>query len=374
MADPRGPIENHEYYEDNEIINDALSQLYEYDDDIMPTRAPTADELRHIYESLLQIPLESGVFEDMDIFGLIGNIVLLDAQLDEIIDLDIPKEYDPSILLDLINYDKLYNVSFEGRRERVRDSVMFWASERLLPYFVDVFGREDVIDDRMTRDDKTYLHAYLGSAQYRIIHPVYVKKLLAYGFDLSAQDGDGRTPLHYMVLDSPDVNLSNHELRSDPTYVLKYKNYYRTLILLFRDPTANIDIADEEGITVRALLDMPEYHEAKEAYEVTIGNPSKLQAARKQVLTNKLPVPSEIGSMMRNMMGNTLTTARKAIKEKHASQRNNTRRKKSAMHNELLTSVPVTSGGGKQQKQRKQRMKSKKRKQRMQRMQSTQCK
>jgi len=366
MANPFQAYDNGEFNDGNDIINAALLPLYGGFEEEMT--APTTEMLENAYNTILDGPIESGELEVEDMYAILSNLVLLDSALDATYYWkENPAHYHPERLLELIDYrrEDIQDIEFQGRRERgPGDTIFYWASERLFPYFVEKLGIEEILEANSY--DQTYLHLYLASSDYRIFNPAFVKILLDYGFSLSDTDRYGKTPLHYIVQDALNYNfdyayVSKEEASNKSNYaVIKYNNFYRTLILVFRHPTANIDIPDDNGTTVRNLLESAEKGEMirhnyavehnnhnhinaarknlLDAYNVSQGNPRRLDMAKKHAVLEKINLPQNMQKMIGNVLGHkhTLKNARKAVKAKHNKQINNTKRHKEKVHNELL--------------------------------------
>ena len=384
MANPFQAYDNGEFNDGNDIINAALLPLYGGFEEEMT--APTTEMLVNAYDTILDGPIESGELEVEDMYAILSNLVLLDSALDATYYWkENPAHYHPERLLELIDYrrEDIQDIEFQGRRERgPGDTIFYWASERLFPYFVEKLGIEEILEANSY--DQTYLHLYLASSDYRIFNPAFVKILLDYGFSLSDTDRYGKTPLHYIVQDALNYNfdyayVSKEEASNKSNYaVIKYNNFYRTLILVFGHPTANILIPDNNGKTVRDFLmsadkgvlvgtsadkaerlDTNTYgvqnnhikiNEARKnllnAYNVSQGNPRRIAMAKKHAIVEQLNLPQNMQKMIGNVLGHkhTLKNARKAVKAKHNKQINNTKRHKEKVHNELLGKASKNGG------------------------------
>jgi hypothetical protein len=379
MADPQDLLNGGYLYTESEPINEVMIALYGISTenmiqgDIQLENLPATEEIENIYQDLigpLLDPDANHAYTLEDIRGLIVNLVLYDASLDDsLYGQDLPATYQPRRLLELISYDGLDDVVLDvGHGER--HHIFHWASERLFPYFLDNLGEEFIrseFDDAVGPHGNTYLHSYLESS-FRIRNPAFVARLLDLGFSLSAPNDDGDTPLHLMVYQSreyedPFPNLSKEEhkamrndlvrrgnalaLRRYDFRMKRYNRYYQTLILLFRHHP-NIDIENNQGVTVSEIIygADPSYpvEDLREAHEVAMGRPSAVERARKQKLTEALRrLPQNITNRIRNNQGAHLERARAVIKQ---NQMNNTRRKKEMVHRQLLNRASSEHSGG----------------------------
>ena len=292
MANPMVLMDGGHLYRDNPDINKAMHALYNFNEQGVITTIPTEHTILKVFKVLKPffLPTMNGGFTPEDIRGLIVNIVLYDALLDETfgLELDLPATYDPSLLLDLIGEarrsaivndsndsndsdifaDELYNVRIDETHGRGEASshILLWASERLLPYFANELGLM-VVQDARTRGGNTYLHCYLASAVFRILNPHFVDDLLINGFRLNDQNHAGETPLHMIVYasDDPFAHLTDEEIRANPKSreVKRYNRFYQSMIRVFQDPDAKMDIKNGTEWTVLELLHQkksPQYH------------------------------------------------------------------------------------------------------------------
>jgi hypothetical protein len=370
MADPDFLIENDYIYTPNPRINSVLKQLYDPNDEqgeihILPTIA----DIERIFETsilpyLPDPPLSRSrrtiskaviPFSKADINTLIVCLVLIDASLDSIIGVeqDLPATYQPRRLLELINYDKLHTViiplsSINGypKNAPAEAHIFHWSSERLFPYFVKKLERRYILDSLMGRHANTYLHSYLESAYFRILNPAFVTYLLNCGFSLSKRNNLGFTPIHTIVKNSyaPFAHLSKEERNAHPRSqeVKRYNQFYRTLVLLFQHPTADIDIPDQHGFTVRQIIyddsendrkngnNRVRYNsnDVREAHQQAIGRPLAIERARQQAAVEQIPrLPRNVSMIIRNMMGTNLQNVRATIRQKKQNGLSGGRRK-----------------------------------------------
>jgi len=388
MADPQDLLNGGYLYTASEPINEVMIALYGISPenmiqgDIQLENLPATEEMEDIYQDLigpLLDPDANDAYTLADIRGLIVNLVLYDASLDDsLYGQDLPATYQPRRLLELISYDGLDDVVVNGH------PIFHWASERLFPYFLDNLGEEFIrseFDDAVGPHGNTYLHSYLESS-FRIRNPAFVARLLDLGFSLSAKNDDGDTPLHLMVYqsrdfkdlesDAPFYALSKEEhkamrndlvrrgnalaLRRYDFRMKRYNRYYQTLILLFHHHP-NIDIENNQGVTVSEIIygADPSYphHDLQEAHEVAMGRPSAVERGRKQKLTEALGhLPRNITNRIRNIQGTNLERARAVIKQR---QMNNTRRKKEMVHRQLLNRASSEHSGGRRTYRAKKR-------------------
>ena len=423
MANPAMLIEHGPLYVQDDRIRDAIRALYGIEDIIdengwtHPTvRAiPTEHTILQVFEVLKPFldPYADDSFTWEDVRGLIVNIVLYDALLDETFGLqeDLPATYDPSLLLELIGeargfvagnkthhdlqnhndseffVEELYDVTIDQTHGQGSVThILHWASERLLHYFANQLGKGFVLASR-DMNGNSYLHSYLKSAAFRILNPIFVVELLNNGFHPLDQNNDGETALHIILYASnkPFAHLTDAEIKANPKsqQVKRYKRFYQSMIHVFQDPDANIDIKNNYEYTVRHMLyDMPpvkrwigEYDNemnhsekndwptydltnAREAYDKATGSKMAIERGRKQKLTEKiLRLPKNITNRIRNNQGTNLERARTAIKQR---QMNHTRRKKEIMHHELLNPAP---SGGRRTKKRAYKKRSNKKRQ-----------
>ena len=320
-------------------------------------------------------------FTSKEIHRLIVNIVLYDASLDNALyGQDLPDTYRPSRLLDLINDDGMDSIVINGH------PIFHWASERLFYYFLEALGPEFIrseVTDSIGPRGNTYLHSYLESSSFRALNPSFVVYLLDIGFSLSTQNDDGQTPLHLIVYQSgihedPFPTLSKEERRAKQhDYERKrYNRFYRTMVMLFKHPTANIHIKDNTGRTVHQILDRgnrnaSEYNDARDAYDMATGSYyHAIDRAKKQKLTNKLHLlPKTNTNRIRQMLGTNLERAQAVVEKRRKEKKQinnttqrkrsmqnelllrNTRRKKQNMHHELLSRKNNRSGGRRTKKQ-----------------------
>jgi hypothetical protein len=397
MADPAMIIERGHLYVDNVLINEAMFELYHpiesNNGHWMIDSIPPIQKINKIFESHLSPfldPYHNEGFTQEDVRGLIINIVLYDALVDESIGLEqeIPDWYQPSHLLELIgrargfhvNHDsdesndlhtELYAVAIDqthGRgASRHYTHIFHWASERLLRYFANQLGVDVVLESR-TMDGNSYLSSYIESAPFRILDPYFVEELLTNGFNPSEKNNRGETPLHSIVYMSNDFFAHPTETwRTKSPEMHRYKQFYRSMIVLFKDPRANIDIKNSSGSTVRQLLyeerkqrhvnlmndwnlngpneTPPDYKNAREAHQIAIGRPLAVEEARKKIVN--APLRKRMGSDVMNRIWNMADTNKerqRAAKEK--KQRNNMTRRKMLMHHELLNRASSKYSGG----------------------------
>lgn len=358
MADPDFLIENGYIYTPNPRINSVLKQLYDPNDEqgeihILPTIA----DIERIFETsilpyLPNPPLSRSrraiskaviPFSKADINTLIVCLVLIDASLDSTIGVeqDLPATYQPRRLLELINYDKLHTViiplsAINGypKNAPAEAHIFHWSSERLFPYFVKKLERPYILDSRMGRHANTYLHSYLESAYFRILNPAFVTYLLHCGFSLSTRNHLGFTPLHTIVKHSyaAFAHLSKEERNAHPRSqeVKRYNQFYRTLVRLFQHPSANIDIPDQHGFTVRQIIYDDSENDRKngnnrvrynsnnvrEAHQQAIGRPLAIERARQQAAAEKIEkLPGNVSRIIRNMIGTNLQNIRATMKQ-----------------------------------------------------------
>lgn len=367
MADPQELIRNGYLFTESELINQILDHLYEPDENGQVTRIPTTEEFENIFAMLLDEAMEGAhvehQVEHIEIKGLITNLVLFDASVDEIFGLhqDLPPTYRPARLLELIGYPPeelaqiLVDVGMLLEDPMPRYAHIFhWASERLYPYFVEKLGRDFVLGSRTIVEGNTYLHSYLSSGEYRVLHPAFVERLLADGFLLSEKNNEDYTPLHLILLNAyhPFAQLT-HSLRTASPHshaVKRYNAFYRTLVILFRHPSADLDLPDYSGVSVRERLysndprkSLPFLNEAREAYEITQGRPTAIEWAKKQKLTQALPIPTNVGKTVESFLGSNFSRAQETIRQQ---QQRNARTHKAAVLRELQERVPRRNHGG----------------------------
>ena len=431
MANPFILIERGHLYLQNTHINDAMQALYDpeiiIDEEGYTTATvralPTEETILQVFQTNLSPfldPYVDGAFSPQEVQGLLINIVLYDASADETFGLqeDLPAWYDPYLLLqqigqrrgfvagtrthnDLPNHnndeyydasDDLYDVTIDQADHGPLTHIFLWASERLLPYFGEMLGVDFVLES-MTMEGNSYLHCYLSSGFFRILNPDFVNELLIKGFRLTDQNHRGETPLHSIVYlsDLPFASLTDEEVKAHPQSqaVKRYKQFYRTMMRVFQDPGADMDLQNDTRRSVRYLLheehikplkydDLYNWYalrnqnneaaeeeaaeeterkvglrrkNALEAYNITMGRPLAIERAKQQKLARALagntfllnrsmnPGPSTfpsvsrpIGSIIEEMIG---TNLRKGEANVEKRVMNNTRRKKQAMHNEL---------------------------------------
>jgi len=430
MANPFVLIERGYLYLENAQINDAMQALYDpeiiIDGDhtmAMVRALPTEETILQVLETNLipfLDPYVDGAFTPEDVQGLLINIVLYDASIDETFGLqeDLPAWYDPYRLLQRIGMargfvagtrthnnlshhnnsydasDDLYNVTIDQTQGQGPLTHLFlWASERLFPYFAEMLGTAFVLES-MTMEGNSYLHCYLSSGFFRILNPDFVDELLINGFRLTDQNHRGETPIHSIVYlsDLPFASLTDAEVKARPQSqeVKRYKHFYRTMMRVFQDPDADIDIPNATLRSVRTLLHeehMPpmRYNDsynwyvpndseneaerkmglrrknALEAYDVVMGRPLAIERAKQQKLAKALAgntflrnksmhpgpstvprLPMDVARRMQEMLGTNLERAQAVVEKRHM---NNTRHKKQAMHNELLSRKKNRSGG-----------------------------
>jgi hypothetical protein len=375
MADPQDLLNGEYLYVESEPINEVMIALYGISPenmiqgDIQLENLPATEEIEQVYDDLigpLLDPDANDAFTLSDIRGLIVNLVLYDASLDDsLYGQDLPATYQPRRLLELISYDGLDDVVVNGH------PIFHWASERLFPYFLDNLGEEFIrseFDDAVGPHGNTYLHSYLESS-FRIRNPAFVARLLDLGFSLSALNDDGDTPLHLMVYqsrdfkdlesDAPFYALSKEEhkamrndlvrrgnalaLRRYDFRMKRYNRYYQTLILLFHHHP-NIDIENNQGVTVSEIIYGADPSYPHHDLQLAIGRPGAVERGRKQKLTEALRrLPRNITNRIRNSQGANLERARAVIKQR---QMNNTRRKKEMVHRQLLNRASSEHSGG----------------------------
>jgi hypothetical protein len=417
MANPRVLIDGGHLYTDNPDINEAMHALYNFNEQGVITTIRPDHIIRSIFERFLQpflLPTMNGGFRPEDIRGLIVNIVLYDALLDETFGptRDIP-EYHPDLLLELIGEarraivnnsndsndsdifaDELYNVRIDQTHGHGEASshILLWASERLLPYFANELGMMFVQDAR-TIEGNTYLHCYLSSAVFRILNPDFVDELLMNGFRLNDQNYAGETPLHMIVYasDDPFAHLTNAEIRANPKSreVKRYKRFYQSMVRVFQDPDVKMDIKNRTERTVLDLLhqkEYPQYHwnnwsmwnndqsnqvdhipneqnmgylrkNALEAYDVAVLRPRAVEKARKKIVKkgfqNKMESQKKLGSTITNIIWNMAGTPEEYEQAAiERKQQNNITRRKMLMHQELLNRTRSKHSGGRTHKRR----------------------
>jgi len=433
MANPFVLIERgHHLYLENTHINDAMQALYDpeiiIDEEGYTTATvralPTEETILQVFQTNLSPFLETYsedddaiLFTPRDVQGLIINIVLYDASIDETFGLqgDLPAWYPPYLLLQLIGEkrgfvagtrthndlpnhnnddyydptDDLYDMTIDQADHGPLTHIFLWASERLFHYFADMLGVDFVLES-MTMEGNSYLHCYLSSGFFRILNPDFVNELLIKGFSLTDQNHRGETPIHSIVYlsDLPFASLTDAEVKAHPQSqeVKRYKQFYRTMMRVFQDPGADMDIQNDTRRSVRDLLHEEHvppmrYHNlndwylrrndsnseeeaaeeerkvglrrknALEAYNITMGRPLAIERAKKQKLARALagntfllnrsmnPGPSTfpsvsrpIGSIIEEMIG---TNLRKGEANVEKRVMNNTRRRKGNMLREL---------------------------------------
>ena len=432
MASPFLLIKRGFLYLQNDRINDAMQALYDpeiiIDEEGYITATvrafPTEETILQVCQTILSPfldPYAEDAFTPQDVQGLIVNIVLYDASIDETFGLqeDLPTWYDPYLLLQQIGQargfkagtrthndmphhnndesydprDDLYDVTIdqtEGHGPLTH--IFLWASERLLPYFGEMLGVDFVLAS-ITMEGNSYLHCYLSSGFFRILNPDFVDILLANGFHLTDQNHRGETPLHSIVYlsDLPFAALTDAEIKAHPKSqaVKRYRQFYRTMMRVFQDPSANMDIKNNTQRSVRELLHEehvppmnyynvndwylrhhsengqneeadPEAVERKvglrrknalEAYNVVMGRPLAIERAKQQKLANGLAgnryarnksmkpgpsttplLPTDVSAIIQSMLGTNLKRGKAVVEKK---EMNNTRRKKQVMHHEL---------------------------------------
>jgi hypothetical protein len=390
MAYPRDLIDGMHLYTESDRINNVMIALYGaspenlFEGDLVRDDLPRIEDIELVCNDLLGTDEDGNLDEEIsihDIHGLIVNLVLYDALLDDsLYGQEFPDTYQPRRLLELIQYDDLHSVVIDGHH------IFHWASERLFPYFLDKLGEEFVrseFDESVGPHGNTYLHSYLENL-FRVLNPTFVTYLLDIGFSLSTQNNNGDTPLHLIVYESRAYEDSESE---DPFYtrskedrqamrngfvregnalelrryhnrMKRYNRYYQTLIILFRhgihiDGEGNIDhpdlrIENDQGITVDEIIYGADHsypvEDLREAHEVAMGRPSAVERGRKQKLTEALRrLPRNITNRIRNSQGANLERARAVIKQ---HQMNNTRRKKEMVHRQLLSRKPINNRSG----------------------------
>jgi len=427
MADPFLLIERGYLFLENDLINDAMQALYDPEIIIEDGRTtvtlraiPDDDTIRNVFEQQLQPflhPYADNAFTPQEVQGLLINIVLYDASLDETFGLqgDLPAWYYPRLLLERIGdergfvagnkthnelhhnnnnaydaSDDLYDMTIDQTNgEGPVTHILLWSSERLFPYFKHYLGLNFVLDS-LTMEANSYLHCYLGSSFFRIMNPYFVERLLEDGFRLTDQNVRGETPLHSLVYksDLPFASLTDAEVEADPQSqaVNRYRQFYRTMMILFQDPSADMDIQNDTRRSVRQLLheehmkpmkydDVYNWYalrdeneeaaaeaeeerkiglvrkNALEAYNVVTGRPRAIERAKQQKLARALTgnmfllnksmnpgpptfpsVSRPVGSIIEEMLGTNLKRAQ-AVVEKRGM--NNTRRRKGNMLHEL---------------------------------------
>ena len=431
MADPFLLIERGYLFLENDLINDAMQALYDPEIIIedgrttVTIRAFPDDEAIHtVFNQQLRPflhPYAVNAFTPQEVQGLLVNIVLYDASLDETFGLqeDLPAWYYPRLLLDLIGEargfvagnkthnelhhhnnnnaydasDDLYDMTIDQTNgEGPVTHILLWSSERLFPYFKHHLGLNFVLES-MTMEGNSYLHCYLGSSFFRIMNPYFVERLLEDGFSLLHQNVRGETPLHSLVYksDLPFASLTDAEVKADPQSqaVNRYRQFYRTMMILFQDPSADMDLQNDTRRSVRQLLheehmkplkydDLYNWYlrrndsnsengaaaeeeeerkiglvrkNALEAYNVVTGRPRAIERAKQQKLARALTgnmfllnrsmnpgpptfpsVSRPVGSIIEEMLGTNLKRG-EAVVEKRGM--NNTRRRKGNMLKEL---------------------------------------
>jgi hypothetical protein len=422
MANPATLIEHGHIYRDNPDINEAMHALYNFNEQGVITTIRSDHLIQSIFDRFLEpflLPDMNGGFTPEDIQGLIINIVLYDASLDETFGLkrDIPEWYHPDLLLELIGearrsaifndpnhfndsndsdifVDELYNVRIDQTHGRGEASshILLWASERLLPYFANQLGMMFVQDAR-TIEGSTYLHCYLSSAIFRILNPHFVDELLINGFRLQDQNHAGQTPLHMIVYasDYPFAHLTEDEIKENPKSreVKRYNRFYQSMVRVFEDPDAKMDIKNRTERTVLGLLyqkEAPQYHwndwsmwnndqssqvdhipneqnmayfreNALEAYDTAMLRRA-VEQARKKIVMNELnkKLKKKMGSNLTNRILNMVRTQeerQQAAKEK--KQRNNITRSRMLTNHELLNRASSKHSGGRRTLRAKKR-------------------
>jgi hypothetical protein len=423
MANPAMLIEHGHIYRDNPDINEAMHALYNFNEQGVITTIRSDHLIQSIFDRFLEpflLPDMNGGFTPEDIQGLIINIVLYDASLDETFGLkrDIPEWYHPDLLLELIGearrsaifndpnhfndsndsdifVDELYNVRIDQTHGHGEASshILLWASERLLPYFANQLGMMFVQDAR-TIQGNTYLHCYLSSAVFRILNPHFVDELLINGFRLQDQNHAGQTPLHMIVYasDHPFAHLTEDEIKANPKgrEVKRYKRFYQSMVRVFEDPDAKMDIKNRTERTVLDLLyqkESPQYHwndwsmwnndqsnqvdhipneqnmayfrnNALEAYDTAVLRPRAVEQARKKIVMKELneKLKKKMGSNLTNRIWNMVRTPeerQRAANEK--KQRNNMTRRKMLTNHELLNRASSKHSGGRRTLRAKKR-------------------
>jgi hypothetical protein len=428
MANPFVLIERGYLYLENDQINDAMQALYDpeiiIDEEGRVTATvraiPTEATILQVVDQLRPFlhPYADNAFTPQDVHGLIINIVLYDASLDETfgLDEDIPSWYHPRLLLehigeergfqagnkthnDLSNHnndnaydasDDLYDMTIDQTQGHGPVThILLWSSERVFPYFKQQLGLDFVLDS-MTMERNSYLHSYLSSGFFRILNPHFVETLLEDGFSLLHQNVRGETPLHSLVYlsDLPFASLTDAEVKAHPQSqaVKRYRQFYRTMMLLFQDPNADMDIQNDTQRSVLQLLheehiqplkyddlynwyalrdqnnaeaaaEEPERKvglrrkNALEAYNITMGRPLAIERAKQQKLARALTgnmfllnrsmnpgpptfpsVSRPVGSIIEEMLGTNLRKGQAVVEKR---QMNNTRRRKGNMQKEL---------------------------------------
>jgi len=393
MANPRDLIDGMYLYTESDRINEVMIALYGaspenlFEGDLVHP-PPTIQGIELVYNDLLGTNEDGNLDEEIpieDIRGLIVNLVLYDALLDDsLYGQEFPDTYQPRRLLELIHYNGLDDVFIDGHH------IFHWASERLFPYFLDNLGEEFIrseFDESVGPHGNTYLHSYLEGSSFRVLNPTFVTYLLGIGFSLSTPNNNGDTPLHLIVYESrnyvdPFPALSKQArkalrmrlvregnefaLRQYDNRMKRYTRFYQTLILLFRhgihmDEEGNIDHPDlrtenDQGVTVGEIIYGADpyypHNDLQEAHEVAMGRPSAVERAKKQKLAeglagrfsenesgNRATVPflhRPIAEAIRNMQGRNLEDARTVIKrEREKRNMNHVRFLKGHVHREL---------------------------------------
>jgi hypothetical protein len=209
MANPRDIIDSGYLYAESDRINNVMIALYGaspenlFEGDLVRDDLPRIEDIELVCNDLLGTDEDGNLDEEIpieDIRGLIVNLVLYDALLDDsLYGQEFPDTYQPQRLLELIHYDGLDDVVIDGHH------IFHWASERLFPYFLDNLGEEFIrseFDDSVGPHGNTYLHSYLEGSSFRVLNPTFVTYLLGIGFSLSTPNNNGDTPLHLIVYES----------------------------------------------------------------------------------------------------------------------------------------------------------------------------
>jgi hypothetical protein len=407
MANPRDLIDGMHLYTESDRINNVMIALYGaspenlFEGDLVRDDLPTIEDIELVCNSLLGTN-EDGEFilDDEisieDIRGLIVNLVLYDALLDDsLYGQEFHDTYQPRRLLELIQYDDLHSVVINigynngNNGNNGPPHIFHWASERLFPYFLDNLGEEFIrseADDSVGPHGNTYLHSYLEGSSFRVLNPTFVTYLLGIGFSLSTPNNNGDTPLHLIVYESrnyvdPFPALSKQArkalrmrlaregnefaLRQYDNRMKRYTRFYETLILLFRHASItdvnaifrkNDHNNENHHITVGEIIYGADpyypHNDLQEAFQVAIGRPNAMERARKQKLaeglagrfsenesSNQATVPflhRPIAEAIRNMQGRNLEDARAVIKrEREKRHMNHVRWLKGHVHHEL---------------------------------------
>lgn len=386
MANPHVLVNSDELYTVHSLINDFLHELYELDIDGNVQKIPITGYIRSLFHSMLEPAIEINELEEIDIIGLIKNIVIYDACIDELaIPIDeyndrmryhnarshneILRAYDPRLLLELIMETyvmHINNSTYKDILDRITidqvDPIFHWASERLLPFFIEHQGLSFVLESRMKFIDNSYLHSYLSSSSYRVLNPTFVNELLTYGFSLSDQNSDGHTPLHVILLNLFTLSENEQAVRPPSLSVMRYKRFYRTLVILFSHATdAILRIEDYEGDSVYDILFKDpqdiNMNNAREAYDVSRGRPQEVERARAQKLASKLPLPPNmIKNVQKFIEPTSLLRVQAAIKQQQNAR--NSQEYKKNMHKQLLNRVTRINGGNRRRRARRRTRKN----------------